>query len=334
MVSRRHALRITRGADPSACAGKGGKVVVPTVPTDLKAWQSDKPPERKLRAVGADHLVYRAQAGGVWRIYTHAGQGAPVFDPFTGGHGLELLCVRFFRELTPIASAKLLTMRSEPQATLTKGRPMLSIVMNALQLFLIPLLICLVVAAAVVMLFLGRQRRSPEAAPDRSPLAEPLTDDDSDFSVVAPAAPPGAVPAAASPPQPTLPLAADLLLVDDSAVARAKLRKLFEPMGYRVHLARDGVEAMALLDKGRYGLMITDLEMPNMDGVSLIGAIQGKTYTAQMPILAITGHENLQARLDECQHIRGIYLKPWVDATLVSHVAALVTTRSATAIGA
>ncbi len=210
---------------------------------------------------------------------------------------------------------------------------MLSNVMNALQLFLIPLLICLVVAAAVVMLV--RRRRSPAAAPDRLTLADPPTDDDdSDFLDVAPSPPPGAVPAPASPPQPTLPFAADLLLVDDSAVARAKLRKMFEPMGYRVHLARDGVEAMALLDKGRYGLMITDLEMPNMDGVALIGAVQGQPRMAQMPILAITGHENLQARLDECQEICGIYLKPWVDADLVSHVAALVTTRSATTSGA
>ena len=209
---------------------------------------------------------------------------------------------------------------------------MLSNVMNALQLFLIPLLICLVVAAAVVMLV--RRRRSPAAAPDRSNLADPPTDDDSDFLDVAPPPPPGGVAAPASPPQPTLPLAADLLLVDDSAVARAKLRKMFEPMGYRVHLARDGVEAMALLDKGRYGLMITDLEMPNMDGVALIGAVQGQPRTARMPILAITGHENLQARLDECQQISGIYLKPWVDADLVSHVAALVTTRSATTSGA
>jgi CheY-like chemotaxis protein len=58
---------------------------------------------------------------------------------------------------------------------------------------------------------------------------------------------------------PALPQAADLLLVDDSAVARAKLRKLFEAAGYQVHLACDGIETLALLDKGRYVLIITDL---------------------------------------------------------------------------
>jgi chemosensory pili system protein ChpA (sensor histidine kinase/response regulator) len=204
---------------------------------------------------------------------------------------------------------------------------MLSNLLNALQLFLIPLVIGLVVvvgAVALIMLLLGRQRPHPAAAPDSITLAD-STIDNSGF----PTMPRAAAPAAVLSPQSTLPLAADLLLVDDSAVARAKLRMLFEPMGYRVHLARDGVEALAFLGKGRYGLMITDLEMPNMDGLALIGAVQGQVQTAAMPILAITGHDDLQARLDECEQICGIYRKPWVDEDLTSHVAALVTTRSA-----
>jgi CheY-like chemotaxis protein len=204
---------------------------------------------------------------------------------------------------------------------------MLSTLLNALQLFLIPLVIGLAVVAAVIVLLMGRQRRSPAAAPERPAATVPPTADDSDFSAGPGAATPGG--AAAPPPGPSLPLAADLLLVDDSAVARAKLRKLFEPVGYRVQLARDGVEALALLGKGRYGLMITDLEMPNMDGVALIGAVQGQAHTAEMPILAITGHDDLQARLDECRQICGIYRKPWIDEDLASHVAALVSTRSA-----
>jgi len=205
---------------------------------------------------------------------------------------------------------------------------MLSNLLNALQLFLIPLMIGLAVVVAMIVLLLGRQRRRLATAPDTSSVTKSALDDDRDFAAKLKAAKPSAPPAAVSPPQPLLPLAADLLLVDDSAVARAKLRQLFEPQGYRVHLARDGVEALALLNKGHYGLMITDLEMPNMDGIALIGAVQRQAHTVNMPILAITGHEDLQARLDECQQICGIYSKPWVDRDLASHVAALVTTRS------
>jgi CheY-like chemotaxis protein len=126
---------------------------------------------------------------------------------------------------------------------------------------------------------------------------------------------------------PSLPEAAALLLVDDSAVARAKLRKLFEPAGYSMHFANDGVEALALLKQGRYALMITDLEMPNMDGVTLINTCLANPQTARMPILAITGHDHLRAKFNECKDICGIHRKPWVDDILLSHVAAIVASR-------
>ena len=124
-------------------------------------------------------------------------------------------------------------------------------------------------------------------------------------------------------------LVAHILLVDDSAVARAKLRRLFEPAGYQVHLACDGVEALAMLEKGRYALMITDLEMPNMDGVTLINTCLKRPLTAHMPILAISGHENLRAKFNECRRVSGVHRKPWVDDILLSHVATLVSTRHA-----
>jgi CheY-like chemotaxis protein len=129
------------------------------------------------------------------------------------------------------------------------------------------------------------------------------------------------------PVSPALPQVADLLLVDDSAVARAKLRRLFEPAGYQVHLACDGIEALALLEKGRYALMVTDLEMPNMDGVTLINTCLDHPQTAHMPILAISGHESLRAKFNECRDISGVHRKPWVDDILLSHVATLVSMR-------
>ncbi len=128
--------------------------------------------------------------------------------------------------------------------------------------------------------------------------------------------------------KPLLPQAADLLLVDDSAVARTKLRRLFERAGYQVHLASDGVEALNLLRDGRYAMMITDLEMPNMDGVTLINTCFDQPHTAGMPIVAISGHESLRAKFDECRRISGIHRKPWADDVLLSHVAALVGTRT------
>lgn len=114
-----------------------------------------------------------------------------------------------------------------------------------------------------------------------------------------------------------------LLLVDDSAVARAKLRRLFEAAGYTVDQAGDGLDALDLLGKGRYALMITDLEMPNMNGIELIAAVTGSLDTEDMPILAITGHDDLQAKVHECQGLFGIFKKPWNDRELLRRVDAL-----------
>jgi len=146
-----------------------------------------------------------------------------------------------------------------------------------------------------------------------------------------PSSRPAAPPRPVTPPlAPLPPLAADVLVVDDSAVARAKLRKLLEANGYSVHLANDGVDALTRLEKGRYAMMISDLEMPNMDGVELIQTCLARPQTARMPILAISGHENLRARFDACSDISGVHRKPWADDVLVSHVATLVGPRRAT----
>ena len=138
------------------------------------------------------------------------------------------------------------------------------------------------------------------------------------------AKPPAPAVTAAAPAAPELPLRADLLLVDDSAVVRAKLRRLFEPAGYRIVLAQDGEAALALLKTGRYALLITDLEMPRLDGMGLIRAALALPACAGMPILAITGHDDLQTQLNRLDAVAGIHRKPWVDDDLLGHVQALV----------
>ena len=129
-------------------------------------------------------------------------------------------------------------------------------------------------------------------------------------------------------PLPLLPRVADLLVVDDSAVARAKLRRLFVGAGYDVHVAQDGVEALALLGAGQYTLMVTDLEMPRMDGIALIKECSQQAQTSRMPIIAVSGHENLRAKFNECRVVAGVHPKPWFDDVLLSHVAALIGART------
>jgi CheY-like chemotaxis protein len=200
---------------------------------------------------------------------------------------------------------------------------MLSQIRDPLLLILLPLV------GGLVGYLMGLRR------PRASVGAEPPVPEPTDIRRGAPAQPRRGVATLRAPWRPLAapvpPQDADLLLVDDSAVARAKLRKLFESAGYQVQLARDGVEALALLEKGRYAMMITDLEMPNMDGVTLINTCLDRPHIARMPILAVSGHESLRAKFNECRYISGVHRKPWVDDILLSHVGTLIGTRSARA---
>ena len=116
---------------------------------------------------------------------------------------------------------------------------------------------------------------------------------------------------------------ARLLVVDDSAVPRAKLKKLFEAQGYEVETAADGVLALEAMGKSKFSVIITDLEMPNMDGFELIAAIQGSLETEDIPVIAITGHDEMQARVHNIQGLYGIFKKPWNDRELLKRIEVL-----------
>lgn len=118
-----------------------------------------------------------------------------------------------------------------------------------------------------------------------------------------------------------------ILVVDDSAVVRAKLRKLLEGGGYTVVQANDGVEALEVIGQQHVAVLITDLEMPRMNGFELIESVKGALDTEDLPILAITGHEELHARVHQMEGLYGLFKKPWSDRELLKRVAALATVR-------
>src|SRR5688500_6685792 len=61
-----------------------------------------------------------------------------------------------------------------------------------------------------------------------------------------------------------------ILVVDDEPTARSGLAKLLEQEGYQVDMAADGVEALASVADNPPALIISDLKMPNMDGMELL----------------------------------------------------------------
>ena len=123
-----------------------------------------------------------------------------------------------------------------------------------------------------------------------------------------------------------------ILIADDSAVVRTKLKRLLEGAGFTVLQVNDGNEALATLDSNpEVAVLITDLEMPNKDGFELIADVHGSLTTEDLPVIAITGHDELHGRVGQIEGVYGIFKKPWNDRELLKRVESLTHLRSAAA---
>jgi chemotaxis protein histidine kinase CheA/ActR/RegA family two-component response regulator len=79
-----------------------------------------------------------------------------------------------------------------------------------------------------------------------------------------------------------------VLLVEDSDVVRESLRRLLAEAGYRVSVARDGVEGLAQAEAQRFDLISTDVMMPRMDGYELTRALRAMPEYRDVPIVMVT----------------------------------------------
>jgi two-component system chemotaxis response regulator CheY len=94
-------------------------------------------------------------------------------------------------------------------------------------------------------------------------------------------------------------MALDVMIVDDSAAIRKILRRVLTqadvPVG-EVLEANDGKEAFEVLKKTPVGLILSDVNMPNMDGIELLSKLKGDEQLKRVPVLMITT-EGSQARV-------------------------------------
>lgn len=77
-----------------------------------------------------------------------------------------------------------------------------------------------------------------------------------------------------------------LLIVDDDEALRQMLVMHFTDRGFDCSMARNGVEALAILGDGQTPVMITDLHMPEMDGVALLRAVREKGLCTRSIVLS------------------------------------------------
>jgi len=89
---------------------------------------------------------------------------------------------------------------------------------------------------------------------------------------------------------------AKVLIVDDEALIRLNLRALLEDLGYGVVEAADGREGLDAFDREGPDLILADLRMPVMDGLSMIAALREKT--TETPVIVVSGTGSVQHAVD------------------------------------
>jgi len=83
-----------------------------------------------------------------------------------------------------------------------------------------------------------------------------------------------------------------VLIVEDSITSRMLLKNVLEAAGYYVRPTVDGVDALAALREEEFDLVVSDIEMPRMDGFELTKKIRSDTQLARVPVLLVTALES------------------------------------------
>ena len=100
-----------------------------------------------------------------------------------------------------------------------------------------------------------------------------------------------------APPESALPQRPrSVLVVDDSVTVRKVMTRLLERNGMNVQLAKDGVEAIALLETSRPDLMLLDIEMPRMDGFEVLRHVRHAPRLADLPVVMISSRTGAKHR--------------------------------------
>ena len=87
-----------------------------------------------------------------------------------------------------------------------------------------------------------------------------------------------------------------ILVAEDSITARALLRNILESAGYDVQTAVDGVDALTALRAGEFDLVVSDVDMPRMNGFDLTAKIRGDKKLGELPMVLVTALESREDR--------------------------------------
>lgn len=118
-----------------------------------------------------------------------------------------------------------------------------------------------------------------------------------------------------------------VMVVDDSASARAVATRLLEKYQYQVVTAKDGMDALLQLDTYHPSLMLIDVDMPRMDGFELATTLRSDSRYQNIPIIMLTALANVERRkLAKEMKLDGFLAKPYEETQLILAIQALIGT--------
>jgi two-component system chemotaxis response regulator CheY len=123
---------------------------------------------------------------------------------------------------------------------------------------------------------------------------------------------------------------AHILAVDDSRSLRMLVRETLVADGHEVTQAADGVQALTLAERGAFDLVISDVNMPNMDGLTLLRRLRALPGFTTCPFLILTTVMDPEVRKQaRAAGATGWVVKPFTPEQLQSAIRRLVSERRA-----
>jgi DNA-binding response OmpR family regulator len=113
----------------------------------------------------------------------------------------------------------------------------------------------------------------------------------------------------------------NILIIEDDASVRTLLEKSLSARGYVVSIAKDGLDGLTSLDTKRPDLIIVDIMMPRLDGMTFVKAIKGHEKTKPIPVIFLTAKSDAKTMIEGINVGARFYItKPFQLDELISKV--------------
>jgi two-component system, chemotaxis family, chemotaxis protein CheY len=115
---------------------------------------------------------------------------------------------------------------------------------------------------------------------------------------------------------------ARILAVDDSAAMRQMVGITLTGAGHDVHQAADGAAALEIAERQKFDLVITDVNMPKMDGITLVRELRSRANYRYVPLLVLTTEATLERKQQgKAAGATGWLVKPFNPERLLATIA-------------